>query len=74
MISKFTIKIINKYICRKIPIAWLQLSHKKTRLLVALIGIAFADILMFTQLGLRSLLFDGITLVPENLNGDLYLI
>ena len=67
-------KIISRYILRKTPVAWLQLSHQKIRLLVAILGISFANILIFTQLGLKALLFDGITLVPENLNGDLYLI
>lgn len=31
----------------KIPLAWLQLAREKTHLLVALGGIAFADILIF---------------------------
>ncbi|MEO1692439.1 MAG: ABC transporter permease, partial [Cyanobacteria bacterium J06631_6] len=59
---------------RRTPIAWLQLSHQKVRLLVAILGVAFSIILIFTQLGLRAMLFDGVTLLPENLNGDLYLI
>jgi len=44
------------------------------RLLVAILGVAFSIILIFTQLGLRAMLFDGVTLLPENLNGDLYLL
>lgn len=64
---------INSYLCRT-PVAWLQLSHQKVRLLVAILGVAFSIILIFTQLGLRAMLFDGVTLLPENLNGDLYLI
>ncbi|MEO0849698.1 MAG: hypothetical protein AAFY50_25320 [Cyanobacteria bacterium J06648_1] len=59
---------------RRTPVAWLQLSHQKVRLLVAILGVAFSIILIFTQLGLRAMLFDGVTLLPENLNGDLYLI
>jgi putative ABC transport system permease protein len=59
---------------RKTPLAWLQLSHQKIRLIVAIVGVAFSNILIFTQLGLRALLFDGITLVPQHLNGDLYLV
>lgn len=54
--------------------AWLQLSYQKVRLLVAILGVAFSIILIFTQLGLRAMLFDGVTLLPENLNGDLYLL
>jgi putative ABC transport system permease protein len=56
------------------PLAWAQLSHQKIRLAVAMTGVAFSNILIFTQLGLRALLFDGITLVPENLKGDLFLV
>jgi putative ABC transport system permease protein len=55
------------------PLGWAQLSHQKLRLAVALTGVAFSNILIFTQLGLRALLFDGITLVPDALNGDLFL-
>lgn len=64
---------LNSYL-RRTPIAWLQLSHQKIRLLVAVLGVAFSIILIFTQLGLRAMLFDGVTLLPENLNGDLYLL
>ncbi|MEO0834860.1 MAG: ABC transporter permease DevC [Cyanobacteria bacterium J06642_3] len=53
---------------------WSQLSHRKFRLAVALMGVAFSNILIFTQLGLRALLFDGIKLVPGQLNGDLFLV
>jgi putative ABC transport system permease protein len=64
---------INAYL-RRTPVAWLQLSHQKVRLLVAILGVAFSIILIFTQLGLRGMLFNGVTLLPEHLNGDLYLI
>lgn len=62
------------YHLRRTPVAWLQLSHQKIRLLVAILGVAFSIILIFTQLGLRAMLFDGVALLPENLNGDLYLL
>ena len=35
----------------RLPIGWLQLSHSKTRLMAAVSGVAFANILVFTQLG-----------------------
>ena len=56
------------------PLGWAQLSHRKMRLLVALMGVAFSNILIFTQLGLRAMLFDGVTLVPDHLQGDLFLV
>jgi putative ABC transport system permease protein len=57
-----------------IPLAWLQLSRERIRLLVALAGIGFADILMFMQLGFRDALFDSATLVHRKLNADLVLV
>lgn len=56
------------------PLGWSQLTHRKVRLLIALTGVAFSNILIFTQLGLRAMLFEGITLVPDNLKGDLFLV
>lgn len=56
------------------PLAWAQLSHQKARLAVAMTGVAFANILMFAQLGIRAVLFDGLTLIHENLQGELFLI
>ena len=58
----------------KIPLAWLQLKREKIRLLVALIGISFADILMLMQLGFRSALFESATLFHRSLNGEIVLI
>ncbi|WP_404789740.1 ABC transporter permease DevC [Altericista sp. CCNU0014] len=59
---------------RKTPLAWLQVKRERTRLLVALSGIAFADILMFFQLGLMSAAFDAATAIHDRLNGDLFLL
>lgn len=61
-------------ISSKTPLAWCQLSHKKVRLAVATTGIAFANILMFTQLGFLSVLTRGTTQIQENLTGDLLLV
>ncbi|MEW6495757.1 MAG: ABC transporter permease DevC [Cyanobacteriota bacterium] len=57
-----------------IPLAWLQLSREKTRLLIVLAGIAFAVILMFLQLGFQSALYDSATRLHQNLQGDLFII
>lgn len=56
------------------PIGWAQISHQKMRLAVAMTGIAFSNILIFAQLGLRALLFEGITILPEALEGDLFMM
>jgi putative ABC transport system permease protein len=57
-----------------IPLAWLQLTREKMRLLVALAGISFAVILMMIQLGFRDALFDASTTMHINLNTDIVLI
>ena len=56
------------------PLAWTQLTHQKTRMAIAITGVSFANILMFAQLGLRAALFEGITLIHEHLQGDLFLV
>lgn len=58
----------------RIPLAWLQLSREKMRLLVAIAGISFADILMFLQLGFQDALFDAAVNFHKNLQGDIFLI
>ncbi|MBE9035168.1 ABC transporter permease DevC [aff. Roholtiella sp. LEGE 12411] len=59
---------------RKTPLAWRQLMKEKTRLVVAVAGITFADMLMFIQLGFESALFDGAVQPHRNLEADLVLI
>lgn len=58
----------------KIPLAWLQLFREPVRLLVALAGIGFADILMFMQLGFRDALFVSATKIHQKLFADLVLV
>ncbi|MEZ2317877.1 MAG: ABC transporter permease DevC [Microcoleus sp.] len=55
-------------------LGWLQLSHDKGRMLVAVAGIAFADVLMFMQLGFQNALFSSNTRVHQNLQTDIVLI
>lgn len=57
-----------------IPLAWLQLTREKLRLLIALAGIAFAAILMFMQLGFQAALYDSATRFHQSLQADLILI
>lgn len=42
-----------------IPLAWLQISREKLRMVVALLGVAFAVVLIFMQLGFREALFES---------------
>lgn len=59
---------------RRTPLGWLQLSHYKSRLLVALSGIAFADVLMFMQLGFQNALYDSNTRLNRAVLADIVLI
>jgi putative ABC transport system permease protein len=58
----------------KIPTAWLQLRYQKTRLLVALLGVIFAVVIIFMQLGIRDALFSSAVRMHEGLEGDCFLI
>jgi len=58
----------------KIPLAWLQLSFQKTRLLTAIAGITFAAVLMFMQFGFQEALFSTTTTIHKSIRGDLFLI
>jgi putative ABC transport system permease protein len=58
----------------KMSLAWLQLARERTRLLVALSGIGFANILMFVQLGFLHALFKSSVRIHESLQGDIFLI
>lgn len=59
---------------RRIPLGWLQLSRQKSRLLVALSGIAFADVLMFMQMGFQASLYDSNTRLNRSLETDIVLL
>jgi putative ABC transport system permease protein len=56
------------------PLAWAQLSHQKVRTGVAMGGIAFANVLIFMQLGFVDLFAGGAILLPKHLQGDLFVL
>jgi putative ABC transport system permease protein len=58
----------------KTPLAWRQLMKEKTRLAVAVAGIAFADMLIFIQMGFEGALFDAAIKPHRALQADLVLI
>jgi len=58
----------------QIPIGWLQLKREKLRFAVALLGVAFAVILILMQLGFREALFNSAVRVHDALDGDLVIL
>jgi putative ABC transport system permease protein len=59
---------------RRVPVAWLQLTSDRVRLVAAIAGIAFAAMLVLVQLGFKDALYDSATLVHDHLNFDLALV
>lgn len=55
----------------RLPIGWLQLTHNRMRLAAAIAGVAFANILVFMQLGFMSGLIESIRLPYNALNADI---
>ncbi|HEY5313935.1 MAG TPA: ABC transporter permease DevC [Pirellulales bacterium] len=56
---------------RRVPLAWANLRHNFRRLLMAALGIGFAVLLFFMQLGFQGALYDSTVQVPLHLNADL---
>lgn len=59
---------------RRLLLAWRVLQKERTRLLIAILGIAFADVLMLMQLGIRDALFISTSTVQEAVKGDLFVL
>ncbi|MBY0585872.1 ABC transporter permease DevC [bacterium] len=58
----------------RVPLTWYMLTHRKSRLLLAMMGIAFAVLLMFMQLGFLTGLFDSQTLGIRLFDADLLMV
>jgi putative ABC transport system permease protein len=67
-------KNLIKTLQNRTPLGLLQLKHDKARLITALSGIAFADILIFMQLGFLNALFDSSILLHRSLKADLVMM
>lgn len=59
---------------RRLLLAWRVLQKERTRLLIAILGIAFADVLMLMQLAIRDALFISTSTVQESIKGDLFVL
>lgn len=59
---------------RRVFLAWHLLMKQKNRLIVAMAGIAFADMLMFMQLGFQGALFESNVRPQRALEADLVVL
>jgi len=64
------VRALLRSVLGRLPIGWMQLTHSKTRLAAAIAGVAFANILVFMQLGFLGALVDGIRVPYDQLNGQ----
>lgn len=58
----------------RVPLAWLNLTHSKRRFLVSVVGISFAVLLMFVELGFWRALLDSQTAILRTTDADLFLV
>lgn len=54
-------------------LSWRQLVFERAKLVAALLGVMFACLLVFMQLGFRDALYASIAVVPRHLSGDLFI-
>lgn len=59
---------------RRVPLAWANLTHDRVRFGLFVLGISFAVILMFVQLGFRNALLDSNTQLHDRLRADLVMV
>lgn len=55
------------------PLAWQNLTHDRRKLALAIVGIAFAVVLMFQQRGFQLALFDSTVEIVQDLDADIIL-
>lgn len=55
-------------------LAWRQLIKDKAKFITAILGVLFACVLVFMQMGFKDSLFDGAAKLPQKFNGDLFII
>lgn len=58
----------------RLPLGWMQLMHNRTRLLAAVGGVTFANVLIFMQLGFMNALFETSVLTHRSFDTDLVLV
>jgi putative ABC transport system permease protein len=59
---------------KRTPVAWLQLTNNPVKLLIALSGVSFSNLLMFFQLGLMDSIYNSQRKPIERLRADLVMV
>jgi putative ABC transport system permease protein len=58
----------------RVPLAWCNLTHDKRRFAVCVLGITFAIVLMFVQMGFLNALLDSSVLLLEQFNAEVVIV
>src|SRR6516165_3721835 len=58
----------------RVPLAWLNLTYDKRRLVVRVLAVAFAVFLMFVELGFWNALLDAGVQLIQQFQGDLIIV
>lgn len=63
-----------KQLLKRTPIAWLQITHNPVKMLIALAGVSFSNLLMFFQLGLLDSLYNSQRKPIDRMQADLIMV
>jgi len=58
----------------RLPIGWKQLVFHRTRFISAIAGVAFANVLIFMQLGFMNALFESSVVIHNRFDADIVLV
>lgn len=59
---------------RRLPLAWLLLKKQPSKFLVAVLGVAFASILILMQFAIQDALYNSSVAIVSKLDADLFLL
>ncbi len=62
---------MRKLLSNRVPLAWRGIVHNKKRFVLSTLGIMFATVLMFMQMGFLNALLDSQVALLRRLNGDI---
>ncbi|VTS06735.1 ABC transporter permease DevC [Tuwongella immobilis] len=66
-------KTLLRMLLGRLPLGWVQLCFSRPRLIAAVGGVTFANVLILMQLGFMNALFETSVMTHRKLHGDLFL-
>jgi len=59
---------------RRVPLAWSNLTHDRRKFVVSLLGIGFATMLIFVQMGFRNAMLDSAIAIVDQLDAEVLIL